>query len=492
MKKLIAGLALAALALGLLSGCAGGGDGRTVTVQSVALITGTGEVQSVDSYAGKVVSGQTAELKKDEDKKVLEVLVEEGDMVREGDVLFTYDTEAMQLSLEKLRLERENYDNIIAAAENEIKELETQRNSAKSDQKLTYTLQIDGRQADIREAEYNAALKDREIAAMEASMEKTQVVSPIAGRIMSVGETDDSAGGDMMGMYGGGMGTGTGTAFITVMDVGAYRVEGRINELNRGAVYEGMPVMIRSRTGDGLTWRGVVDSIDWENPVSGNNGEMVYYSDAGADEMTSSSSYPFYVTLENTDGLLLGQHVYISLDLGDDEGPAGLYLPSWYIVDEAYVWAADGRDKLEKRAVTLGQYDPDRDTWEILSGLTPEDYIAFPEEDLTEGLPVIRFDPDQMGGMADYGVYEENGMYDEFAYDEYGFDGYGMEEYGIDEYGEYEAYAFDEYGFDEYGEAGSGEAGVYDESASDEPVSGAYDETGSGEPLPDGAGETED
>ncbi len=38
-----------------------------------------------------------------------------------------------------------------------------------------------------------------------------------------------------------------------------------------------------------------------------------------ADDTTSSSTYPFYVTLDSSDGLMLGQHVYIEMDEGQEE-----------------------------------------------------------------------------------------------------------------------------------------------------------------------------
>lgn len=400
MKKLLVGVCLGALALGLLCGCAQKDGGEAVSVMSVSMLTGMGPVGASDTFAGKVVSGETAEIKRDADKTVLEVLVEEGDMVQAGDVLFSYDTEAMQLSLDKLYLERENLENTVSAAESEIAELERQRAKASSDQQLSYTLQIDSRQADIREAQYNTALKDREIAAMEEAMENTEITSPLTGRVMSVGSTDEAE--QQMG--------DASSAFITVMDVSAYRVEGHINELNRGSLTEGMPVLVRSRLDGSLVWTGVLDSIDWEKPVAKTNSGTVYYSDSG-DEMTTASKYPFYVTLDTTDGLLLGEHVYIEPDYGQEDEAPGMQLPGWYIVDGSYVWAANGKGRLEKRSVTLGEYDPDTDTYEITSGLDYTDYIAFPEDGLTAGAEVVYYDESSFGGEDFY--YDEGMVYDE-------------------------------------------------------------------------------
>ena len=90
--------------------------------------------------------------------------------------------------------------------------------------------------------------------------------------------------------------------------------------------------------------------------------------------------------------------MYIEPDTGEAEDePAGPRLPEYYIGYEddgsAYVWAASDKDKLEKRPVTLGVYDEMMGVYEIVEGLTADDYIAFPMEDLTVGQSVERYDP---------------------------------------------------------------------------------------------------
>ncbi len=389
MKRILSVLCLGALAAGLLSGCGASGTEETVSVQSVSMITGMGAVGMVDRYAGMVVSGETAEIQKDENKAVLEVFVEEGDMVEAGDILFAYDTEALQLDLDKLYLEKESYENTISAAESEIEELKKQKANASSSQQLSYTLQINAREADIREAEYNLALKEREITAMEEGMENTEIATPLSGRVMAVNTEENSD------PYGE-----SPNSFITVMDVSSYRVEGHINELNLYSLPEGTPVVIRSRIDDTVTWTGSVTSIDWENPVTGNNNNMIYMGPE--DEMTSSSKYPFYVTLDHTEGLILGQHIYIEPDYGQD-AESGLVLPGYFIVNadsSPWVWAASAKGTLEKRSVTLGAYDPDMDEYEILSGIDAGDYLAFPDDTLKEGMTVSYYDESSFGDEA--------------------------------------------------------------------------------------------
>ena len=384
MKK-IGAVFLAGLMLAGLSACGGesGGD-AAVTVQSVAEIVSAGSVGVVDRYAGMVVSGETAYVQRDESKTVQDVLVEEGDWVAEGTVLFTYDTQAMEFELEKLQLELEGLNNTISAAYAEIEELEELRAGVSSSQQLAYTLQIQTAQANIREAEYNKTIKEREIANMQLSMAAVDVKAPIAGRVMSVSETEENNS-DMYYSDGGS------EAFITIMDMQTYRVEGSVNEMNAGTIQEGMEVLIRSRMDENQTWTGTIEKIDWENPVQSSNSGIYYMGET--DTMTQSSKYPFYVTLGSKDGLILGQHVYIEPDYGQTGEKTGLWLPGYYLIDgEPFVWAASSRDTLEKRELILGEYDFDMDEYQVLSGLAETDYIAFPDPTLEAGVAVSYYE----------------------------------------------------------------------------------------------------
>ena len=121
----------------------------------------------------------------------------------------------------------------------------------------------------------------------------------------------------------------------------------------------------------------------------------MYYG-MSTDEMSSSSKYPFYLELDSTGGLLLGQHVYLQLENQDDSMPA-LSVGSAFIAcaedGTTYVWA-DQNGKLEKRTVELGEYNMMNDSYEILSGLTEQDYIAFPDVELcVEGAPTTKVEP---------------------------------------------------------------------------------------------------
>ena len=98
--------------------------------------------------------------------------------------------------------------------------------------------------------------------------------------------------------------------------------------------------------------------------------------------------------LDDSSDLILGQHVYVEIDNGQYKHQDGVWLNSYYLVQNgdgtAYVWAADSKDRMEERKVTLGEYDEELDLYEITDGLTREDYIAFPSSDIEAGMKAER------------------------------------------------------------------------------------------------------
>ena len=97
------GIVLAAALM--LTGC--GKSGTEVYVQSVAELSDMGSIAPGDRFAGMVVSENVAEVQKDGNRTIGELLVREGDDVTEGQELFSYDTDELQLALDKQNLELE-------------------------------------------------------------------------------------------------------------------------------------------------------------------------------------------------------------------------------------------------------------------------------------------------------------------------------------------------------------------------------------------------
>lgn len=351
-----------------LSMAACGAEENAVFVQKVSDLVDMGGIAPGDKFPGIVVSENTTEIQKDAEMVVEELLVREGDDVKTGQKLFVYDTQQLQLNLDKQRLELEQLEASIENYEAQIEELEDERSEADESDRLEYTIQIQTLELDLKEAGINLKAKQTAVAQSENMLANTVVTSPVDGRIQSVSENG-------MDNYGNPL------PYITIQQTGAYRVKGTIGELQRGAIMEGTRLEVRSRTDDSF-WTGTVTLVDYESPSQGDPNAMYY--GVATDEMGNSSKYPFYVELDTTDGLILGQHVYLQLENQNEES-VGLSISSAFIaydeIGNPYVWA-ENSGKLEKRPVGLGQYNMMNDTFEIFSGITEADYIAFPDPEV--------------------------------------------------------------------------------------------------------------
>ena len=357
------------LSLLCLTGC--GGKSGGVYVQSVKTLAGYGGIAPGDRFSGIVVSENVAEIQKDGDKTIGELLVREGDDVTEGQELFSYDTEQLQLNLDKQKLELEQLQVSIESYTEQIADLEKTRDRVYESQKLQYTIRIQSLQVDLKEAELKLKAKEAEVAQSQQILENATVVSPVTGRVQSISENGTDNNGNPL-------------PYITIQQSGSYRIKGVLGELQRGGIMEGDRIRILSRTDETVFWMGTVSLVDYESPYQGSQNDMYYGMEA--DEMTSSSRYPFYVELDSTEGLLLGQHVYMEKHV-EGEVPAGVSISSAFICyaedGTNYVWA-ENNGKLEMRTVVLGEYNPMLDTYQVVEGLTEADYIAFPDPELCQ------------------------------------------------------------------------------------------------------------
>ena len=380
MKKKFVALTLA---LALAASCAACGSSDGISVQRADRLAAAG--QAGERYAGMVVSDNVEKITKDPTKRVAEVYVQEGQEVASGDKLFTYDSAALELELEKAQLETKKMKSEQKDYKSQLKDLEKQLKKAKGTTATSLTLQINTLKTTMMENEYNLKAKAAEIETLQSMLSNVDILSPVDGTVRSIDEQ--------------------GETYISIQQSGAYRIKGMVNEMSMatGALYIGSRVNIYSRVSDD-TWAGTVTSIETEE-ASQNNvdawGNMLMM-----DTMTTASSYVFYVELDSVDGLLLGQHVY--MEVGTDSAMPGLWIPESFLTDmvmdegtfeyTATVWADKG-GKLEQRTVTLGGFDGMTGCWEILSGITGEDYLADPMHPAcAAGMTTQRREPGDFSG----------------------------------------------------------------------------------------------
>ena len=382
-KKTIVFVLLMALILSVC-GCAAEGTGVAVQRADQLMLAG----KAGERYAGVVVSEDVVEITRDSSKRIEELCVAVGQEVKAGDKLFSYDSDELELALEKAQLEVEKTQNEQVTYTEQLESLEKKLSKTKNESdKVRLTLEINTLKTTMMENDYNLKSKDKEISNLQEMLSNIDILSPVDGTIRKVDEDGQTG------------------SYITIQQSGAYRVQGMLNEMSMsGGIMVGSRVQVFSRVSDD-TWFGTVTNIMTEE-ASQNNGDM--WNNYGMmDTMTLSSSYVFDVELDNVDGLLLGQHVYIELYI--EEAPMeGLWIPESFITDmvmdeETFemtgtVWA-ENNGRLESRTVTLGMYDYMTGCYEITSGITAEDYLADPGNPGCEaGAQVSRRERTDFGG----------------------------------------------------------------------------------------------
>ena len=183
------------------------------------------------------------------------------------------------------------------------------------------------------------------------------------------------------------------------------------------------------------TWLGTVSDVKYKNSKSNTE-------DTEEEESSSTSSKnPFFVEVGDLDGLMLGQHVYMTPDIEQT-----IYLPKEYISDpnDPYVWIAVN-NLLAKQKVVMYE---EEDKYVIEEGLEPDDLIALPSSENEEGKPVTELLENTDMNTTD--ATEECGDADEYTEDEYAeedfvdgdmdFDEGFDEDFGEDVYDDSEEY----------------------------------------------------
>ena len=371
----------------------------TVYVQSVATITGVGAAGRRSRYAGVVEAKNVIQVNPDTDLTVKECFVSAGDKVKKGDPLFSYDVASLEINLEQLQLDIQGLENGIKTGQKKVENLKKQLARVKENKKYDIQMEIQTEELEIRKREYDLTGKHKQADDIANALENSVVLSTVTGTVRSVRSLNGSGDLDFDTQD---------TAYITIVAGNDYCVKGTVSEQTIHTLQEGMDVRIMSRV-DSTVWPGYIYKINTEKAKQ--NSGRYYYSGSDGEQ---ASKYEFFVALETNEGLLMGQHVYIEMGAESSDVPEGLWLPTYYVVEDEgdpFVYAADSKGRIEKRKVVLGQRNEDMDTVCILEGLSYMDRIAFPDDTVQVGMVVSETaytpegmdvdDPADMGNLPD-------------------------------------------------------------------------------------------
>ena len=340
-------------------------NNQNIYVQKVSTIIGSSYTEN--RYSGVVESSETVDINQDGNKSITDMYVEAGQKVSKGDKLFSYDTTEASNSIAQKKLDIEAQNNEIQAQNNTTADYKAELN--KGGDKVEIQARINDASFAIRQAQNTIKATQTEIDQLNKQIENSTVLSTIDGIIKEVnkdGGTDES---------------GNQKPLVSITQTTDFRVKGSISEM--GTISEGTSVIVRSRVNEDQIYKGTVTKVETDPQSNSNNN---FY---GADSSESASKYPFYVSLDNNKGLMLGQHVYIEADNGQSTKKKGIWLDASFIVSDdngnSYVWVSE-KGKLKKRKVELGKTDEETYTTKIKSGLSVDDYIAWSDDSYSEGM----------------------------------------------------------------------------------------------------------
>lgn len=342
-----------------------GNNNQNIYVQKVSTIIGSSYTEN--RYSGVVESSETVDINQDGNKSITDMYVKAGQKVSKGDKLFSYDTTEAANSIAQKKLDIEAQNNEIQAQNNTIADYKAELN--KGGDKVEIQARINDASYAIRQAQNTIKATQTEIEQLNKQIENSTVLSTIDGIIKEVnkdGGTDES---------------GNQKPLVSITQTTDFRVKGSISEM--GTISEGTSVIVRSRVNEDQIYKGTITKVETDPQSNLNNNFN------GADSSESASKYPFYVSLDNNKGLMLGQHVYIEADNGQSTKKKGIWLDASFIVSDdngnSYVWVSE-RGKLKKRKVELGKTDEETFATKIKSGLSVDDYIAWADDSYSEGM----------------------------------------------------------------------------------------------------------
>ena len=206
----------------------------------------------------------------------------------------------------------------------------------------------------IKDIEFDIQLQQAEYKIMQAEMNDGNVYAKIDGQVVSLLPEEEARlnSQPLMKVSGG----------------GGFYVQGSVSELERDSLTIGQEVTVNDWN-TGMTYTGTVKLVG-EFPLSDG------YSNGNGNP--NASQYPFYVFVDGSANLQEGS--YVSVNYSSSAGEHGIYLEVPFLRQEngeSYVYLRGANGRLEKRTVTTG-----KTVWgshvEILSGITEDDYLAFP------------------------------------------------------------------------------------------------------------------
>lgn len=460
-KKIILTLSIVIVVLGIATGLVFYLKGRnrskkTANVYSVESVGYTGDYMGSSSLSGNVAIDKEQKIYLQATDQISEVKVQEGDVVKAGDVILVYDTTSQQLKLESMRADVEVARASVQAAERDLKILQnttpveptteepsteepsteepsteepttetpttetptTETPTTEETTEATTTENSDG--GDVP-AQPQASISPREVALLGAPEDDMQ---PDDAQTYTKEELDKAIQDKQNEIKKLNVDYQLKQVELEIMEYQAATGEVRSNfdgvvktvADQEQSILNNEPFIVISGK-DGYTVRGYIGELSLSTVHVGDMVSMYSYdngmsytgtiseissmptSDYYSYDGTEETYYPMTITVMDGDDLSQGMYMEITVAENSDSSDS-LYIPI-SLVDKdngAYYVMKEVDGKLKKVYVQTGKIVWG-DTIQIISGVTLDDYIAMPySKDAEEGVKTVHKTPDDLYG----------------------------------------------------------------------------------------------
>ena len=303
-----------------------------LTVASNALASGP-------VVTGSVQPERKADLRAEVSAVVLQVLKENGDIVKKGDVLVKLDETAIRDSLNSAEASARSAGQALDQAQRQVERMKTLRASG-----MTSAQAMDDAEVRRNNASSEVAAARSRAALARQQISRTAVRAPFDGvvseRKVSAGDTAQP-----------------GKELLKVIDPSSMRFEGRVSADRIASVKVGQAVNFRINGYANQEFRGIVKRVDPSaNEVTRQVEVLVGFAKDSEAPRVSGLYGEGRIEAETTQALMLPEGVLVK---------AG---------DTAYVWRLKG-DSLAKAKLAVGPRDPRTGYYEVRSGLAAGDVI---------------------------------------------------------------------------------------------------------------------
>lgn len=321
------------------------------------------KIENAQKFGGEVIPNGIETIAFDSSKGSYKLAVKKGDEVKKGQFLFQYNDSSIKIEKDEAEMQKKLAEKEVALLQKQIdiakQKLQKDKNTGVEKTMLQAAEnEIQGQEANLEMKKFEVEKANQIIQANKEKANALTVTSPVDGVIEEISkETDNKA-----GMSG-----------IIIRTAGPFKVKGQLSEYELSKVKVGQEVSITSKTIQGKAWTGKITKIG-TTPVK------------SVDENKTVSEYPFVVTLNNSEELQTGFHVYVTNKTGEASGTVVQKSSIVKKGDKNVVFTVkDGKAK--EQPVTI-EFETDNEA--KVSGVKKDaSIIAKPEKDLTDGMEVV-------------------------------------------------------------------------------------------------------